>query len=89
MFAKILVQFVFLGSLSCLDSAFALQQLLVLSGGGSPEANRLSQYLQTKQLTEELKNILAPDSVEVLFGIGNSEKNEVFRTSTPIVWWMD
>ena len=48
--------------------------ILVLSGGSSPQANHYSQYLQTRVLTLGLRNFFGPESTEVLFGAGNSEK---------------
>ncbi len=53
--------------------AYATNHVLVLSGGNDPSANHYSQFLQTRLLSEELKNILAPNEVSVMFGAGNNE----------------
>lgn len=49
--------------------------ILVLSGGGSPTGNHYSQYLQTKTLTDSLRNRLGYDLVDVLFAAGNNYKD--------------
>jgi hypothetical protein len=54
-------------------SATAKDQILVLSGGGSPSGNHYSQYLQTKLLTDEMNKLFGPESVSVFFGAGNNE----------------
>ena len=51
------------------------KNILVLSGGSNPTANHFSQYLQTKSLTDNLRLLFGPQSVDVLFGAGNSQSN--------------
>lgn len=46
-------------------------QILVLSGGGSPENNHYSQYLQTKTLYSDLKERFSDLSPSLFFGAGN------------------
>jgi hypothetical protein len=51
-------------------SALAANQVLVLSGGGSPASNHYSQFLQTRSVFRHLKGRLT-DPVDVYFGAGN------------------
>lgn len=53
----------------------ARKNILVLSGGASPVSNHYSQYLQTKTLTDNLRLLFGPQSVDVLFGGGNSQSS--------------
>jgi hypothetical protein len=46
-------------------------QILVLSGGGTPLTNHYSQYLQTKTLFDDLKERFPQTESTVLFGGGN------------------
>ncbi len=46
-------------------------QFVVLSGGGSPSGNHYSQYLQTKSLTDYLRQSYSSKQVDVAFGAGN------------------
>ncbi len=47
-------------------------QLLIVSGGGSPESNHYSQYLQTISIYLDLKHRL-DYTVDVFFGAGNNQ----------------
>ncbi len=49
----------------------AESQFVVLSGGGSPSGNYYSQYLQTKNLTDNLRKRFGFQAVDVAFGAGN------------------
>lgn len=51
-------------------------QILVLSGGGSPEGNHYSQYLQTKTLADDMRARFPAAEPSVLFGAGNAEGQE-------------
>ena len=66
---------------------FANAGIVVFSGGGSPQGNHYSQYLQTKSLTDGLRERFGWDSVSVAFGVGNQVNSnpllaDVVRQST-------
>lgn len=52
--------------------AFAESPVFVFSGGGTPDSNHYSQYLQTKTLFNHLKTTHPSDLVTVRFGAGNN-----------------
>lgn len=59
-------------SFSLLVFAAKADEVLILSGGGSPRGNHYSQYLQTKTLTDGLRAVLPGTQVTVYFGAGNA-----------------
>ncbi len=63
-------QILFIVSLAASPSIFA-DQLLVLSGGGSPLGNHYSQYLQTKTIFDDMNARFPAMNPSVLFGAGN------------------
>lgn len=62
--------------------ATAADQLLVLSGGGSPLTNHYSQYLQTKTLFNDLNARFPHMKPSVLFGAGNRTGSELVLADT-------
>ena len=49
----------------------AKDHAILVSGGGAPESNHYSQYLQSKTLLGFLKSKFTPSLVTVFFGAGN------------------
>lgn len=63
------------GIFSLAPQAFARDQILVLSGGGSPASNHHSQYLQTRTLAGFLQRRFGTHTVDVYFAVGNNQRS--------------
>ncbi|OFZ51758.1 MAG: hypothetical protein A2381_18485 [Bdellovibrionales bacterium RIFOXYB1_FULL_37_110] len=74
---KFVIIFAFAFALSM--HLFAKDQILVLSGGLSPDNNHYSQYLQTRLLYKYLRDRFRYKKVDVMFGVGNN-------TAAPLIF---
>ncbi len=54
-----------------------ISHTMVISGGGTPDGNHYSQYLQTSLLSADLKGRDADSAFSVHFAAGNNDKDEV------------